>query len=288
MGNRGYDESALVVYAQVGQAKANHRVENDTGFLRPKSFTLPSKVVYLGDVATHALAYLENPETPHFSEPPQFNEQKWKFETQSGGLGLTISSTSYWGFGLFNSGYLNRIVLKGSPQSYARLLFDLSASLGHRPWEFFHSSAARKYLAKEGAGVSLESNEESWKKAFETARSVFDEQIFMVEEQGKAVQKRMKNRLGSEDWNAMQAEKAIEHADYDLEVARGALADGNAPGFERALARAEAYFIEADPDGSRSYSASDMYEIPQGQILDIGTSEAEISFVDLTSNDEEE
>tara|TARA_B110000914_G_scaffold170066_1_gene150706 strand:- start:78 stop:944 length:867 start_codon:yes stop_codon:yes gene_type:complete len=288
MGNRGYDESPLVVYAQVGQAKANHRVENDTGFLRPKSFTLPSKVVYLGDVATHALAYLENPETPHFSEPPQFNEQKWKFETQSGGLGLTISSTSYWGFGLFNSGYLNRIVLKGSPQSYARLLFDLSASLGHRPWEFFHSSAARKYLAKEGAGVSLESNEESWKKAFETARSVFDEQIFMVEEQGKAVQKRMKNRLGSEDWNAMQAEKAIEHADYDLEVARGALADGNAPGFERALARAEAYFIEADPDGSRSYSASDMYEIPQGQILDIGTSEAEISFVDLTSNDEEE
>ena len=288
MGNRGYDESALVVYAQVGQAKANHRVENDTGFLRPKSFTLPSKVVYLGDVATHALAYLENPETPHFSEPPQFNEQKWKFETQSGGLGLTISSTSYWGFGLFNSGYLNRIVLKGSPQSYARLLFDLSASLGHRPWEFFHSSAARKYLAKEGAGVSLESNEESWKKAFETARSVFDEQIFMVEEQGKAVQKRMKNRLGSEDWNAMQAEKAIQHADYDLEVARGALADGNAPGFERALARAEAYFIEADPDGSRSYSASDMYEIPQGQILDIGTSEAKISFVDLTSNDEEE
>ena len=288
MGNRGYDESALVVYAQVGQAKANHRVENDTGFLRPKSFTLPSKVVYLGDVATHALAYLENPETPHFSEPPQFNEQKWKFETQSGGLGLTISSTSYWGFGLFNSGYLNRIVLKGSPQSYARLLFDLSASLGHRPWEFFHSSAARKYLAKEGAGVSLESNEESWKKAFETARSVFDEQIFMVEEQGKAVQKRMKNRLGSEDWNAMQAEKAIEHADYDLEVARGALADGNAPGFERALARAEAYFIEADPDGSRSYSASDVYEIPQGQILDIGTSEAKISFVDLTSNDEEE
>ena len=92
MSNRGYDGSALVVYAQVGQAKANHRVENDTGFLRPKSFALPSKVVYLGDVATHALAYLENPETPHFSEPPQFNEQKWKFETQSGGLRLTISS----------------------------------------------------------------------------------------------------------------------------------------------------------------------------------------------------
>ena len=288
MSNRGYDGSTLVVYAQVGQAKANHRVENDTGFLRPKSFALPSKVVYLGDVATHALAYLENPETPHFSEPPQFNEQKWKFETQSGGLGLAISSTSYWGFGLFNSGYLNRIILKGSPQSYARLLFDLSASLGHRPWEFFHTSAARKFLAKEDGGVSLESNEDAWKKAFETARAVFDEQIFMVEEQGKAVQKRMKKRPDSEHWNAKQAEMAIEHADYDLEVARGALADGNAPGFERAVARAEAYFIEADPDGVSSYSARDMYEIPQGQILDLETTEAEISFVDLTSNEEEE
>ena len=288
MSNRGYDGSALVVYAQVGQAKANHRVENDTGFLRPKSFALPSKVVYLGDVATHALAYLEHPETPHFSEPPQFNEQKWKFETQSGGLGLTISSVSYWGFGLFNSGYLNRIVLKGSPQSYARLLFDLSASLGHRPWEFFHTSAARKFLTKEDGGVSLESNEDAWKKAFETARAVFDEQIFMVEEQGKSVQKRMKKRRDSEHWNAKQAEMAIEHADYDLEVARGALADGNAPGFERAVARAEAYFIEADPDGVSSYSARDMYEIPQGQILDLETTEAEISFVDLTSNEEEE
>jgi hypothetical protein len=288
MSNRGYDGSTLIVYAQVGQAKANHRVENDTGFLRPKSFALPSKVVYLGDVATHALAYLEHPETPHFSEPPQFNEQKWKFETQSGGLGLTISSASYWGFGLFNSGYLNRIILKGSPQSYARLLFDLSASLGHRPWEFFHTSAARKYLAKQEGGVSLESNEEAWKKAFETARAVFDEQIFMVEEQGKAVQKRMKKRPDSEHWNAKQAEMAIEHADYDLEVARGALADGNAPGFERAVARAEAYFIEADPDGVSSYSARDMYEIPQGKILDLETTEAEISFVDLTSNEEEE
>ena len=78
MGNRG-GESVLVVYAQVGHAKANHRVENDTNYLRPKSFRLPSKVVYLGDVATNTLAYLDHPETPHFSKPPKFNEQKWAF-----------------------------------------------------------------------------------------------------------------------------------------------------------------------------------------------------------------
>jgi hypothetical protein len=288
MGSPVYGESELVVYAQVGQAKANHRVENDTGFLRPKSFSLPSKVVYLGDVATHALAYLEHPETPHFSEPPQFNEQKWSFQTQSGGLGLTISSDSYWGFGLFNSGYLNRIVLKGSPQSYARLLFDLSASLGHRPWEFIHSSAARKYLSKQDGSMSLESNEKTWKEAFETARAKFDEQIFMVEEQGKAVLKRIRKTPDSKEWNVEQAEKSIEHADYDLEVARGALADGNAPGFERAMARAEAYFIEADPEVNSAYSMDDLYEVPQGQVLDQTTIEQEISFVDLTVNEGEE
>ena len=287
MGNREYGESTLVVYAQVGQAKANHRVENDTGFLRPKSFSLPSKVVYLGDVATHALAYLEHPETPHFSAPPQFNEQKWEFETQSGGLGLTVSSDSYWGLGLFNSGYLNRIVLKGSPQSYARLLFDLSASLGHRPWEFTHSSAARKYLSKQDDAVSLESNEKAWKEAFETARALFDEQIFMIEEQGAGVQKRIKKARDSKEWSAKQAEISIEHALYDLEVAKGALADGNAPGFERAVARAEAYFIEADPGGSTS-SRNDLYEDPQGLILEHVTAEEHVSFVDLTSNGEEE
>jgi hypothetical protein len=287
MGNRG-GESVLVVYAQVGHAKANHRVENDTNYLRPKSFRLPSKVVYLGDVATNTLAYLDHPETPHFSKPPKFNEQKWTFKTQSGGLQLIISSDSYWGLGLFNSGYLNRIELKGSPESYARLLFDLSASLGHRPWEFFHSSSALKYLSKQDGGVSLKTNELAWKGAIETARSIFDEQIFMVEEQGKVVQKRIKSTSDSKNWTAEQAKRSIENAQYDLEVAKGALADGNAPGFERAIARAEAYFIEADPEGSAVHSTENLYETPQGKILDQESIDEEISFVDLTSNHEEE
>jgi hypothetical protein len=244
--------------------------------------------VYLGDVATNTLAYLDHPETPHFSKPPKFNEQKWTFKTQSGGLQLIISSDSYWGLGLFNSGYLNRIELKGSPESYARLLFDLSASLGHRPWEFFHSSSALKYLSKQDGGVSLKTNELAWKGAIETARSIFDEQIFMVEEQGKVVQKRIKSTSDSKNWTAEQAKRSIESAQYDLEVAKGALADGNAPGFERAIARAEAYFIEADPEGSAVHSTENLYETPQGKILDQESIDEEISFVDLTSNHEEE
>ena len=81
MGNYATDRCTVVVYAQVGKANAGHRVQNETRLLRPKSFNLPSKVVYLGDVATHILAHLEHPETPLFTQPPKFNEQKWAFET---------------------------------------------------------------------------------------------------------------------------------------------------------------------------------------------------------------
>ena len=288
MGNQGYGESVLVVYAQVGHAKANHRVENDTHFLRPKSFRLPSKVVYLGDVATNTLAYLEHPETPFFHQPPQFNEQKWTLQTQSGGLRISISSDSYWGFGLFNSGYLNRIELKGPPQSYTRLLFDLSASVGHKPWEFIHQSSAGKYLTKQKDEISLQSNEQAWKQALETARSMFEEQIFMIQEKGEAVKKRVNKAVDSSDWTAVQAEISLENAQFDLDVAKGALADGNAPGFERALARAEAYFIEADPDEANEGTDGSLYDSPQGQILDNEGVEPEVLLVDLTSMNEEE
>ena len=278
----------IVVYAQVGKAKANHRVELDTGFLRPKSFSLPSKIVYLGDVATHTLVHLEHPETPHFDEQPHFNEQRWSFGTQSGDLRVAITSRSYWGFGLFNSGYLNRIEFKGSPSSYARLMFDLSASLSHRPWEFAHSAAATRFLSKQKSDVSLKSNELAWKKGLEMARAVFEEHLFALEEQGKLVEKRLSQTQESDAQNKDKALLSIDSAHYDLEIARGALADGNAPAFERALARAEAHFIEADPEsGNDSFSTSEE-DIPQGHVLTYDAVEDEIAFVDLTGDDEEE
>ena len=288
MGKHDTVGNTIVVYAQVGKAKANHRVELDTGFLRPKSFTLPSKIVYLGDVATHVLAHLEHPETPLFSEPPKFNEQRWSFLTQSGELRVAVSSRSYWGFGLFNSGYLNRIELEGSPASYARLMYDLSASLSHRPWEFSHSTAATRFLSKQIGEVSLKSNEMAWKKGLEVARAVFDEQLFALEEQGKAVEKRLSLANEGDGNGYEQPMLSLDSAHYDLDIARGALADGNAPAFERALARAEAYFIEADPANDDGTSARFEDEVPQGHVLTYDDTEEEIAFVDLTVNGEEE
>ena len=288
MGKHDTSGNTIVVYAQVGKARANHRVELDTGFLRPKSFTLPSKIVYLGDVATHLLAHLEHPETPVFSEPPNFNEQRWSFLTQSGELRVAVSSRSYWGLGLFNSGYLNRIELEGSPASYARLMYDLSASLSHRPWEFSHSTAATRFLSKQTGEVSLKSNEVVWKEGLDMARAVFDERLFALEEQGKAVEKRLNQAPEGDANEKEQALLSIDSAHYDLDIARGALADGNAPAFERALARAEAYFIEADPANDNGTSAGFEDEVPQGHVLTYDGAEEEIAFVDLTVNGEEE
>ena len=288
MGKHDTSGNTIVVYAQVGKAKANHRVELDTGFLRPKSFTLPSKIVYLGDVATHLLAHLEHPETPVFSEPPNFNEQRWSFLTQSGELRVAVSSRSYWGLGLFNSGYLNRIELEGSPASYARLMYDLSASLSHRPWEFSHSTAATRFLSKQTGEVSLKSNEVVWKEGLDMARAVLDERLFALEEQGKAVEKRLNQPREGDANEKEQALLSIDSAHYDLDIARGALADGNAPAFERALARAEAYFIEADPANDNGTPAGFEDEVPQGHVLTYDGAEEEIAFVDLTANGEEE
>ena len=101
------------IFAQVLRANASHKVEHESHLLRPKGYTLPSNSVYLGDVAIALLANLSQPDTPHFSQPPGFNEQRWALATQSGVLGVRIDSHPYWGVGVFTSGYLNVIEMTG-------------------------------------------------------------------------------------------------------------------------------------------------------------------------------
>jgi len=288
MGNYATDRHSVIVYAQVSKAKADHRVQNETALLRPKSFNLPSKVVYLGDVATHILAHLEHPETPIFSQPPKFNEQRWAFETRSGELEVRVSSEPYWGLGLFNSGYINTIQLYGSSKSCSRLLYDLVASLSQRPWEMAHPRAAMRFFASRSDIVTNKSNELEWKKALEMADAVFQEQLFALEEKGEKVEKRCKGAKNSDIWTREHAVISIEAAHYDLGVARGALADGNAPGFERAMARAEAYFIEADPSQAEPRTENIDGNNPQGHTLSYDAEDDEVTFVDLTFRSEEE
>lgn len=285
MASTGAPGHTTVIYAQVGLAKANHRVDLQSNLLRPKSYSLPSKIVYLGDVATNLLAHLEHPGTPLFSIPPNFNEQKWMFQTESGGMNVQISSESYWGFGLLNSGYINKIELTGLRQSQARLLFDLSASLGHRPWEFKHPVSASRHLSKRGHGLSSESNELVWKEFISMARAQFQESFFIMEQRKVEVERRIMAAEEHGGWRRLEAKQLLDEALYDLDVAKGALADDNAPGMERALARAEAALIQADP-GNKDRDDDLKKAVKRERILSVETGEEEISFVDLTPEEE--
>lgn len=280
------------VFAQVLRADAHHKVEHDSHLLRPKGFALPSNTVYLGDVAVALLANLSQPETPHFSTPPGFNEQRWKMNTTSGVLSVRIISDSYWGFGLFNSGYLNVIELTGPFHERMRVLFDLSASLGHNPWEFRHRRSATKWLKKHHPGLTLEDNESSWREGMKSARGAFETSIEIIEQRSVEVSKRMKGHEGSDDWILEKAQASFAAAEFDLGIARNALADDNAPGLERALARVEASLIEADPATellSSDYTASmpDEFKLRASSSTDAVPLD-DLEIVDLTGQSEEE
>ena len=205
------------------------------------------------------LANLSQPETPEFSSPPKFNEQKWTMSTQSGPLQVSIESHSYWGFGLFNSGYLNVIEVRGPFDQRMRLLYDLRASVGRNLWEFGHRNSAMKWLRKHDSMRTIESNEKEWIRAIKSAKSTFEASIEILEQRMAGVEKRMQNQEASATWIREKAQVAYASAELDIDMARKALAEENAPGLERALARAEASLIEADPNTellSADYDAS--------------------------------
>ena len=280
------------VFVQVLRASANHKVEHETHLLRPKGYTLPSNPVYLGDITVALLVNLSHPETPHFPQPPRFNEQRWTLLTQSGNLRVKVQSAPYWGFGLFNSGYVNAIEIAGPYEQRMRLLYDLKASVGRNPWEFSHRQSMGRWMSKHHSDSTLESNEAVWRAALQSAKVAFETSIELLEQRSDAVGKRMNSQEEGPEWILEKAQVAYTSAQVDLGMARKALAEENAPGLERALARAEAALIEADPATGlliADYDAS----APEGMALRVqgahvraATSDLEI--VDLTGGGNEE
>ena len=280
------------VVAQVHRANASHKVEHSTNLLRPKGYSLPSNAVYLGDVAIALLANLSQPETPEFSQPPGFNEQKWMFSTQSGTLHVNIESHAYWGLGLFNSGYLNVIEITGPHEHRMRLLYDLPASVGRNLWEFKHRGSAGKWMAKHCNGATLDGNEATWLEALSSAKGTFESSIEILEQRMSAVEKRMQEGEEVSDFVLEKAQVAFTAAELDIGMARKALAEENAPGLERALARAEAALIEADPSTGLLTSEHDA-SAPIGLAIRADDSPpalalSELEIVDLTSPIDEE
>ena len=237
-----------ILVCQVRSAKAEHKMDETNFLLRSKNFPSSSKVVYLGNVTSTLISLLENPETPTFTTPPSYNEQKWALETISGQLKIKITSDSYWGLGLFNSGYLNTITLEGPINLRSRIIYDLSSSLPYKPWEFKHLNAARKWIKRKYPDLDEKKNQNSWLELIDYSNQRFKEIIQVMKEATEKVSKKVKNNRTTEFWNKEKAGVSLAAAKFDLELAMSALADKNAPSVERAIARIEASLIEANPE----------------------------------------
>ena len=228
------------LYAQVRDAGPTHGCDLE-GYLRPKAHPANVSTVYLGDVAQTLLKVMQGIGTPVMDKKPGFDEQTWRFSCRAGDISLTVESYSYWGFGLLTRCYANTITLEGPLAERARILFDLVAALSHKPWEF---SRKAKFSSKIS---NVDDNRESWLAHLDRAR---------------------------ENLNELIEETLLEKGDCeDIEIARNALADDNAPAVLRALARIESESIEIEVEDV----------IPHGQILHI---EGDVPFVDLSAEEE--
>ena len=278
------DLGTSLLYAQVKKANSDHKVEPESNLLRSKHFHV-GKPVYLGNIAIRLISQLSQPDTPFFVQPPSFNEQVWQLTCKSSSISISVDSSSYWGAGLFNSGYLNRIEITGPLQERARIIFDLVATLSHNPWEFSHLRSARKMLHKES--ISLEENEKSWRNLIQIASSNMEERIAILAERTNKVDKRVTMNKNKKGFDHKMSNASLQSAIHDLEVARAAHADDNSPAVERALARVEASLINADPSSQIESDEQLLQdELPDGHILPIDDDE-NVDIVDLSESEED-
>lgn len=229
------------LHAQVRDAGPTHGYDGE-GYLRLKAHPANISTVYLGDVAQTLLKVVQGVSTPVMEEKPGFDEQSWAFTCKAGDISIRVSSYSYWGFGLFTKCYANTITLEGPLEERARIIFDLVSALSHKPWEF-------SWRGKFNSKVSnIEENHQTWTAHIERAR---------------------------EDLSELIETTLLEKGDCeDIEIARNALADDNAPAVLRALSRIEADSIEIEVEDVT----------PDGQVLRL---EGDVPFIDLSSNEEE-
>ena len=283
------DASVSVLVAQVRQADASHKIDTAHQLLRGRHFNGPSNVVYLGDVAKALLSQLPHPETPEFTEAPGYNEQRWVLQTTSGDLKVSIVSRPYWAWGLFTTGYLNIIRLEGPVSSRARLVLDLTSSLGQSPWEMAHQRSARRWLHRHHNGISLKENERQWRNLFETGRRALKEAIEAMKLRCTAVLEHRGEDIDHATWQGL--------LDEDLHMAHRALAEDNAPGVERALARLEASLIQLNGEGGDIVMAPETLVSDGTDVMDVSALSASVldlevkkesvdgvPFVDLTGN----
>ena len=227
----GVDPQLSVLYAQV--ASSDPRMAFDEGGVMHQFGTKGSfGKVYLGDVARAALRSLGTHDPPIFTQMPRVDEQNWELACETDEVKMRISSSHYWGFGLFAKCFLNKIVIEGSLPTRARCAMDIVASLGRNPWEPLRVKAFERATS----GL-MAVHTSSWDGLISLARESMSDDITRLQDSVHGMR-------GVDE----AGDVLLDSADEALDRAREALADKNAPAVDRALSRASSAIVRADPN----------------------------------------
>tara|TARA_Y100001968_G_scaffold193433_1_gene177369 strand:- start:1150 stop:1992 length:843 start_codon:yes stop_codon:yes gene_type:complete len=247
------------------------------GLLRPNEYPEKGNKVLIGDVVSTLIKISGPHDSIQFTNQPSFDEQRWSLEIISSELVINIDSLPYWGFGLFSSCYVNKVRLEGSLIKRAKLIFDLVAALGRNPWEpkftFFWEKATKN---------KSEQHRNVWLELLNFAKKGMEEEIEEINSRYLIVEKNSKEtKLFPPDWNQENSKMNLKEVKKHIEIAKQALHDQNAVGLKRALDRAEAKLIEADP--LVGLQNEELLQNQNLKTLDIEN----IPFIDLVNDDEE-
>ncbi len=231
------------LWCQVKRGKPEMKIDSDNR-LRHMNWPEGVSTLFLGDLADALLRCFGAHEPPILTQPPGFDQQKWTMVVKDSTMRVEVKSRSYWGFGLFDSCFLNELIIDGPLERRARFIFDLVASLGRNPWEPSFGIMWRKATKASG-----NEHREAWGGLVKYAREQMNEEAHKYVQRLEELEGKFDEfaEEGFNNWNLSAAKDSVEEARKQIEMARNALHDNNAAAFERALARAEAALIEADP-----------------------------------------
>lgn len=270
----GANPESSILWMQIKNGKPQMKCID--GLLRPSEFPEKGKKVLLGDVASVLLRISGPHDNIQFITPPTFDEQRWVLKIDSPELKIKIESYPYWGFGLFSSCYLNKVELNGSLLKRSKLIFDLVAGLGRNPWEpkinFFWERATKR---------GIKQHHEKWLELINYAKKSMEEEIEETHSRFLEVKKRANQpKLFPPNWNQNNSKNKLKDVTKNISIAKQALHDQNAAGLKRALDRAEAKLIEADP--LVGLQNEELIENDKSDLLIID----EVPFVDLVKEEE--
>jgi len=231
------------LFAQVHSGDPEMKIDQEAR-LRHANFPGAEGSLFLGDVTDALLRCFGAHEPPRVTELPGFDQQRWILVVSDPEVSITIESRSYWGMGLLSTCFLNSIKIVGPLNRRARIVFDLAAALGRNPWE-----ARWKNRFAKNTGVTSTEEKEKWEALIEFGRDDLSNTIDSIRSKAESLEQELPSLADDapDGWDGDLALEEIGAAYAECEVAKDALHDRSATGVERALARAEAHIIEADP-----------------------------------------